>query len=90
MKNYTLIKVDEYDNDVVSIKYHYFVRKSDAADYIRLDLLNHFVSNNEHVVDLHVEKYYALISIDKHRTISWHLVRGKRGKDDYNACKKWW
>lgn len=90
MKNYTLIKAEQYGNDVVSIKYHYFVRKSDADDYIRLDLLNHFVNANEHVVDLHVKKYYAYISIDTHRTISWHLVRSKRGKDDYISCKKRW
>lgn len=90
MKNYTLIKVEQYDNDVVSIIYHYFVRKSDAADYVRLDLLNHFVNNNEHVIDLHVEKYYASITIDKNCSTSWHVVNGKRGKDDYVACKKWW
>lgn len=90
MKNYTLIKCEQYDNNVVSLTYHYFVRKSDAADYIKLDLLNAFVNNNEYVVDLHLEKYYASITIDKHRSISWHLVRGKRGKDDYISCKKWW
>lgn len=90
MKNYTLIKVDEYDRDVVSLTYHYFVRKSDADDYIRLDLLNHFVNNTEHVVDLHVENYYATITIDTHRSISWHVCDGKRGKDDYNRCCKRW
>lgn len=90
MKNYTLIKAEQYNDDVVSIKYHYFVRKSDADDYIKLDLLNHFVNNNEHAIDLHLEKYYATISIDTHRTISWHLVQGKRGKDDYISCKKRW
>lgn len=90
MKNYTLIKAEQYDRDVVSIKYHYFVRKLDAADYIRLDLFNHFVNNNEHVIDLHIEKYYASITIGKHRSISWHLCNGKRGKDDYNVCCKRW
>lgn len=90
MKNYTLIKAEQYDDDVISIKYNYFVRKSDAADYIRLDLFNHFVNASEHVIDLHVEKYYAYISIGKHRTISWHLCNGKRGKDAYNRCCKRW
>lgn len=90
MKNYTLIKVEQYDRDVVSLTYHCFIRKHDADDYIRLDLLNAFVNANEHVIDLHVEKYYATVTIDKHRSISWHLVRGKRGKDAYNSCKKWW
>lgn len=90
MKNYTLIKAEQYDRDVVSLTYHYFVRKSDASDYIRLDLFNAFVNNNEHVVDLHAEKYYASISIDKHRSISWHLCNGKRGKADYDTCHKRW
>ena len=90
MKNYTLIKCEQYDNDVVSLTYHYFVRKSDADDYIRLDLFNRFVNDDEHVIDLHAEKYYALITIDKHCSTSWHVVSGKRGKDDYNSCEKWW
>ncbi|MCC4501337.1 hypothetical protein [Limosilactobacillus reuteri] len=90
MKNYTLIKAELYNNDVVSIKYNYFVRKSDADDYIRLDLFNTFVNANERVIDLHAEKYYASITIDTHRSISWHVVNGKRGKDDYVAYKKWW